>query len=420
MEEKSKDIRTLIIYAVIAVLVIGFVIYIVLSNKNVFDKGEEKSALNVTYKDSSSFNYEKMPGSYNFEIEFSVNNPTNKDIYYDVSFDKLINSVNSSELTYSLYKNKEEVISDTRMPLSGMDLRLLTNNVIKSNDTDSFKLLVKYSGKEIKQTLSGTVNIVSKDVEEKSFAKELKKNLKENNTEIGTKVASTEEGLVRIKNDYYFRGKVLNNYVAFASLNWRIVGINDDDSVRLILEGDNMLTSPWSEARENNYENSEVKKAVEEWYYNVIGTSYSKYVSISSFCKNYELEDYITSYKKYKTSINSDYFMNCKKDYKLPVGVLNENDVMIAGGVKDIMESYNNTWYYLYNPKIDSWLISNSYKQNNKDLNSYIGKKDGSIHQIKMDEELTIRPVISLASDVKFSGSGASNDPYRITTEIGG
>ena len=53
-------------------------------------------------------------------------------------------------------------------------------------------------------------------------------------------VATTEEGLF-IANDnngksYYFRGNITNNYLDFAGLTWRIVRINGDKSVRIILE----------------------------------------------------------------------------------------------------------------------------------------------------------------------------------------
>lgn len=36
-------------------------------------------------------------------------------------------------------------------------------------------------------------------------------------------------------NSYYFRGAVTNNYVSFADLIWRVVRINGDNSIRLVL-----------------------------------------------------------------------------------------------------------------------------------------------------------------------------------------
>ena len=55
-----------------------------------------------------------------------------------------------------------------------------------------------------------------------------------------TAVETAEKGLYQAEDDYgttyYFRGKVLDNYVSFAGKTWRIVRINGDGSIRLVLD----------------------------------------------------------------------------------------------------------------------------------------------------------------------------------------
>ena len=56
-----------------------------------------------------------------------------------------------------------------------------------------------------------------------------------------TDIETTEVGLYKTEDDYgtsyFYRGTVKNNYVSFAGFIWRIVRINGDGSIRLILDG---------------------------------------------------------------------------------------------------------------------------------------------------------------------------------------
>src|SRR5699024_545528 len=53
--------------------------------------------------------------------------------------------------------------------------------------------------------------------------------------------ATLDEGLLKTEDDlgtaYYFRGAVTNNNVSFGGFNWKIVKINGDGSVKLVLDG---------------------------------------------------------------------------------------------------------------------------------------------------------------------------------------
>ena len=64
---------------------------------------------------------------------------------------------------------------------------------------------------------------------------------KNNTTPTFDDMATLEEGLYETEDDYgrtlYFRGAQTNNYVKFAGFTWRVVRINGDGSVRLILDG---------------------------------------------------------------------------------------------------------------------------------------------------------------------------------------
>ena len=80
------------------------------------------------------------------------------------------------------------------------------------------------------------------------------------------------------KPTYYFRGNVENNYVNFAGFTWRIVRINEDGTVRLIMQdGINNNATYKFNSNYNNYtymyySNSEAKTTLESWYQTNIGS----------------------------------------------------------------------------------------------------------------------------------------------------
>ena len=63
--------------------------------------------------------------------------------------------------------------------------------------------------------------------------KVLADNIKDNN--------SNNESFKNINGDYYFEGTDINNYLTYSNLTWRIIRVNDDDSVTITL--DNSITS---------------------------------------------------------------------------------------------------------------------------------------------------------------------------------
>ena len=112
---------------------------------------------------------------------------------------------------------------------------------------------------------------------------------------------------------YYFRGNVLDNYVSFADKTWRIVRINGDGTVRLILddvaknsndtvietafnssENDNAYVgymygtvgSTTYDATHENINDSTIKKAVDKWYEDNLKTNYEEFLADTLFCND--------------------------------------------------------------------------------------------------------------------------------------
>ncbi len=112
---------------------------------------------------------------------------------------------------------------------------------------------------------------------------------------------------------YYYRGAVTDNYVSFADKLWRIVRINGDGSIRLILDdvakdssgspistvfntsyNDNayvgyMYGTPGSttyDATHKNINDSTIKQKVDKWYEDNLKTNYANYLADTLFCND--------------------------------------------------------------------------------------------------------------------------------------
>ena len=112
---------------------------------------------------------------------------------------------------------------------------------------------------------------------------------------------------------YYYRGAVTDNYVSFANKLWRIVRINGDGSIRLILDdvakdssgsviktsfnysyNDNayigyMYGTPGSTTYDDTHKNindSTIKTVVDKWYEDNLKTNYANYLSDTLFCND--------------------------------------------------------------------------------------------------------------------------------------
>ncbi len=163
-------------------------------------------------------------------------------------------------------------------------------------------------------------------------------------------ISSAESGLYKEENEnsYYFRGKIENNYVYFAGRTWRILGLNEDKSIRLIgafntgnkinwykrgADDENFVhdyvnnlnvgaysrnTSEYTKEapgivtfnaltfqNQNGEPNSLVKTELENWYINNL-TEYDSYIADSLF----------NNYTKYAAGIgNNQYYMACRYFY---------------------------------------------------------------------------------------------------------
>ena len=230
------------------------------------------------------------------------------------------------------------------------------------------------------------------------------------------------------KPTYYFRGNVENNYVKFAGQTWRIVRINEDGTIRIVMQdGINSNANIAFNSNYNNYTymyytNSQAKTTLESWYQTNIGSK-------QDLAKNVATGDYyceqakakysdswtagsatMTTYNKYTPDFKCSSDGNNKGVVNASVGLLTYDEVVYAGGYY----AKKNNNYYLYNQAIYWWTMSSAGFTG---LNSRVWYVDttGDIDYNNATNNNRLRPVIILTADTPTTGSGTSSDPFVIS-----
>ena len=297
------------------------------------------------------------PG-YSVEKIFTATNKGNSTVTYGAALESIVNGLTRQEdlvytLTCTSYLKEgfslasngtitgtvdgtcSGVRTEKQFP-STSTMSVMTTNTIDTTHTHAYKLTVTYKEMGIDQstdmnkTFSAKVNIVdlraSADkinpysANKKALNYQIINSALEggtNRTIYGsevttfTSISGKNERVLNTAPDdygtsYYFRGNVLDNYVSFANKIWRIVRINGDGTIRLVLDSsagssvfntnvnDNayvgyMYGTPGSttyDATHQNINDSTIKTAVDKWYEDNLKTGYANYLADTLFCND--------------------------------------------------------------------------------------------------------------------------------------
>ena len=229
---------------------------------------------------------------------------------------------------------------------------------------------------------------------------------------------------------YFYRGAVTNNYVSFAGFTWRIVRINENGSIRLLLnDGINNNTKYKFNPTKNNYtyiyySNSDVeggiKHVVDTWYDEKL-KSYEKYIADTEFCEQFKVSLIsssatagsvtASSYENYTSNFKCSTDTNGKGILTSKAGLLTYDEAVHAGN-----HPGKSRTSYITNSNLYYWLMSPGGANNNPVAFAWRVDGFGNINLNLLDTNRVVRPVISLKAGLLATGSGTSDDPYLIQT----
>ncbi len=247
-----------------------------------------------------------------------------------------------------------------------------------------------------------------------------------NTTDASGLYASTDTNTS--KPTYYFRGNVENNYVSFAGFTWRIVRVNEDGTIRIVMQdGINSNANYAFNSNRNNYTymyytNSQAKTQLESWYQTNIGNKKDLAKNVASgayYCEQAKskLSDSYTSgsatmttYNKYTPNFKCSSDGNNKGVVNASVGLLTYDEVVYAGGY----HAQTNRKYYLYNSANTMWTMSPAGFTSGS-ANVWYVITSGDLYNGNVTNIDAIRPVINLTANTQISsGDGTKENPFVI------
>ncbi len=205
-------------------------------------------------------------------------------------------------------------------------------------------------------------------------------------------IVKTGNGLYKINKEYVFKGQELSNYVMYSNRLFRIVKINEDNSVVLVADS-NQTIMPWGDVA--NYNESNIyfwlneKENVEYSgnFYKTLNDP-QKYLKLTNWCEG----------------VVKDNKIDCVDDNKDYVSLLTIEEYVDSLGTQGYLNDGNYTW-----------LLGVGVDESHNNL--YLSKT-GSILSSGIGEGYGIKPVITLKNNVDvLSGNGSKDNPYIIEKE---
>ena len=345
-----------------------------------------------------------------FKTKITVINNGNEDIYYYIEF---INPKNASGVTYTLTDNALINVSDE---LPKHNEIISSYILIKKGEIHDYELTFKNTSDNV---ASVELDCEQEALNNNTFAETILKNNEiksESKTVVGKEIATEDEGLIKTVDDYgttyYFRGNVQNNNVSINNLNFKIVRINGDGSVRLALASDTGELKKYVDSNDKyGYKDSVIKAYLDSWIDINLG-DYTSFLATQKYCNDVLLNENI--FYAY-TRVVEDYIPSfiCLSDkVSSKVALLTVDEVLFAGA----SSNEENTSYYLYNDSIetDSFLMSSSKLSNGIYYPFALSKNGKVLSDVSGSFLRSVRPVITIIKTALVEGDGTSANPYKL------
>jgi len=416
--DQKYQILLWIVISLVILLVVGAIVasnFLQYRDTEVVGVIINEGDLAIDYNDGNAISFNDNNGH---KYLVTLTNTSDNLIYYSIYF----SDVSNSEVSAEIFNEDGESINK----ISNLEDRLVNLAVIQGGETIRYEIELKSSGKI---NFTGNLVVVNDSLTNQTFSDLILLNniVTSSKTKVGSEIAVDDEGLIEaydgIGLSHYFRGNVTNNYVLVGDLYFRIVRINGDDTVRLVLddvlENEVVYNQQVLEdvSQEALLSNATVINTLNDWYNNNLGI-YDSYFVAGSFCTETDfsfLLNGISYSKTYKRLFddNSPEFVCNGTSVTSKVGLLSADEVIMAGALPNVA----NDSYYLYNENLKgSYVTTSSYFINEaNELAMMNVLSNGALGEgVLVTSNTYLRPVVNVAVSAKVKGSGTKDDPYVI------
>ena len=434
--------------------------------------------MEITYTDTSNVTLVNAYTGDMISKTFTVKNTGNVDVYYNVTFEDVVNNFEKpEELVYSIEETGENAYrNDSSLPTS--DSIILSDIKIPVGETHYYVLIIKFLDKGIDQTynmnktFSTNINIVPS--EKSSTLMTLKNNsltykIMNSNSKL-YKVTDTSDSTSNDVSLYYTNNSTngtsiyfykddntVNNNVLFGGYCWKVIRTTENAGVKMIYNGvptngactnaigdvatignsafnahsnynayvGYMYGEPNSTSyidEHKNTNNSTIKTMLENWYASNL-LKYNDYIEDTNYCNDRSMIDVTIDNVVYSKNgygnLNTGYHIlsDNMKNYQCQ----NTND-------KFSVQSKTNTYPVglitlnevlmgktsTTNENISYWTMTPAYFNGTSAYNFLVS--NGNEKTMTVNTTSGVRPVIALKPSVTvISGNGSLESPYKIT-----
>lgn len=422
-DNKYKTILIVLLFLFFLAVAIG----VIVSNLDIEEEpsGTVATVINegdlvVSYNDGNLINFSD---SKVHKYSISITNSSYNKLYYSIMIEDC-----SIDVLDVVVKDKDgKVLNET----NNLKDKILNLYSIAGGQTVRYTVEIKN-----KRSFSvyGTLRVLNESLSTELFSDLILFNntVSVPQTRLGVETATEKEGLIETyDNDgktYYFRGSVDNNYFKINNLMFRIVRINGDSSVRVVLDdvistkyayNTNIINTGESASTLALLGSASITSQLVNWFNDNL-KSYSAYLTKSSFCSDTQFNlvnnnvTYSNSYERIYNDEAPDLYCTgtINKSY---IGLLNVDEVVLAGAAGN----KPNTKYYLYNKNIEgNYVTSSSYSINSQNGVAMINvMSNGALGDgILVTDLSNIRPVVNIGTNAKIKGKGTKDNPYIIVS----
>lgn len=185
----------------------------------------------------------------------------------------------------------------------------------------------------------------------------------------------------------YLKGNPINNYIWYSGFLWRIMGINADGTVRMIVD-ENVTSIPWgAEDTAEDWDGSHAKEWLNDYFYNRLKGN--DIITNQIWCS-----EITTDISSARTTCTTNLSTEPAK-----VGLISLDEYNLAGSATSYLNIKQNQWMITPYSSSSAWVVNNH----------------GSSGTTTVTLAYGLRPVIVVNSNVTIiSGNGTWSNPYEI------
>ena len=427
LEGDNKYRFTLVLLLSLFVIIVA--IAIILSNVK-FEKKVDGTIATVLNEGDLVINYVDghevyFNDSKEHTYGITITNNSNEVLYYSIYFE----SANIDNIKVKIKDKDGNVLKSLKEDIT--EEKLINLYSINGGETVRYTVVID---SDIRIKFKGVLKVENDSMTTETFSDLilLYNQVGVAKTRIGSEIATEKEGLLSTIDNkgttYYFRGKINNNYLKLGDLLFRIVRINGDGTVRLVLENtiDGQVpynSNPLAEGADVSslvvFKDATVINTLNNWV-NTKLAPYKSYLVNGDYCTDtsFNLDvngtRYSSTYERIFNDEAPDLYCSGQV-YSGIVGLLSVDEVVLAGA----SGSTPNTSYYLYNKNIQgNYLTTSSYFVNSNNNASVMNvMSNGAIGDgILVTYASYLRPVINISVSANIKGEGTIDNPYIIVS----